>query len=46
MERICHFQVTREIARGGTGGVLEALDTRLERRVATKLLIAPTTRLS
>jgi|GEM_PF-809418 len=36
--RIGHYAVSRVIAEGGTGIVLEALDTRLDRTVALKVL--------
>lgn len=36
--RIGHYQVVRQIGRGGMGLVYEAIDPRIHRRVAIKLL--------
>jgi serine/threonine protein kinase len=38
-ERIDHYVIIREIGRGGMGIVYEALDTRLNQRVAIKVLL-------
>src|SRR5690242_2358302 len=38
MERTAHYELTRQIGRGGVGGVHEALDPKLRRRVALKFL--------
>jgi len=40
-EQIGPYRLTRQIGRGGMGVVYEAVDTRLKRRVAIKLLLNP-----
>jgi hypothetical protein len=36
-----NYQIVREVARGGVGRILEAVDTRLNRQVALKQLLEP-----
>src|SRR3954468_9790941 len=36
-----HYRIVREVARGGVGRIVEAVDTRLQREVALKHLLRP-----
>jgi hypothetical protein len=36
-----HYRIVREVARGGVGRIVEAVDTRLQREVALKQLLLP-----
>lgn len=37
-ERLAHYEITAELGRGGMGAVYRAVDTRLDREVAIKIL--------